>query len=637
MIIFENIALRRGAQQLFASASVTLQPGQNVALIGANGAGKSSLFALLLGELQADQGEIRGLGGMRLAHMAQETEIVSLSATDYVIAGDEGVWSTLQSIEDSESGGDYETAATLHQRLEELDGYSASRRAQQLLVGLGFPLEKLDAPMQSFSGGWRIRLNLARALMTPSDVLLLDEPTNHLDLDATLWLQSWLQAYSGTLLMISHDRDFIDATCKRVLKIENQQLMPYRGGYSDYERQRVEQLTQQQAAHEKQQRRIAEIEDFVRRFRAKATKAKQAQSRLKELERMQQVAPAHIDSPFRFQFPAPGKTSDPLLTLDHAKIGYGNTSILKDVSLSLCPGDRIGLLGKNGAGKSTLLKSITGSLPLIAGNRVCGSYLRIGYFDQQQLEVLDLDASPQLHLQRLTPAAREQEILDFLGGFNFRGDQATSCIGPFSGGEKARLALAMVVWQDPNLLILDEPTNHLDLEMRHALEMALQGYTGAILLVSHDRHLLRNVTEELLLVDEGRVNEYADDISSYERWILSSTSSTGETTPAGPMIDEPSVPSVSRKDARQQAAELRARVRPIQQQIKETELALTAAQKGLEALQAQLADGDIYSEQRKAALADLLQKEGQTKQEIEHLEQQWLEYQEALEAAERSH
>jgi ATP-binding cassette subfamily F protein 3 len=351
---------------------------------------------------------------------------------------------------------------------------------------------------------------------------------------------------------------------------------------------------------------------------------------------MQQVAPAHIDSPFRFQFPAPGKTSDPLLILDHAEIGYGSTSILKGVSLSLCPGDRIGLLGKNGAGKSTLLKSITGSLPLIAGDRVCGSYLRIGYFDQQQLEVLDLDASPQLHLQRLTPAVREQEILDFLGGFNFRGDQATSCIRPFSGGEKARLALAMVVWQDPNLLILDEPTNHLDLEMRHALEMALQGYTGAILLVSHDRHLLRNVTEELLLVDDGRVTAYDDDISSYERWILSANSSNGETTPAEAIIDDPPLQSVSRKDARQQAAELRARLRPIQQKINETEQSLTAAQEKLAALQAQLADGDIYSEQRKAELADLLQQEGQTKLTIERLEQQWLEYQEALEVAEGS-
>ena len=352
---------------------------------------------------------------------------------------------------------------------------------------------------------------------------------------------------------------------------------------------------------------------------------------------MQQVAPAHLDSPFRFQFPAPGKTSDPLLTLDHAEIGYGSTSILNGVSLSLRPGDRIGLLGKNGAGKSTLLKSITGSLPLIAGDRICGSYLRIGYFDQQQLEVLDLDASPQLHLQRLTPAAREQEILDFLGGFNFRGDQATSCIRPFSGGEKARLALAMVVWQDPNLLILDEPTNHLDLEMRHALEVALQGYTGAILLVSHDRHLLRNVSEELLLVNDGRINEYADDISSYERWILGSTSPAGETTPTESIIDESSLPSVSRKDARQRAAELRARSRPIQQQIKKTEHSLAAAQEELEALQAQLADGDIYSAQRKAELADLLQKESQAKQEIAQLEQQWLEHQEALEAVEGSH
>lgn len=644
MIIFEGITLRRGPQVLFSNASITLQPGQNIALIGANGAGKSSLFALLMGELQADQGDIRGLDGLRLAHMAQESERSSLSATDYVVAGDTAVWSTLNAIAESEQRGDFESAAIQHQQLETLDGYSAPRRAQQLLLGLGFALEQLDHPVQQFSGGWRIRLNLARALMTPSDVLLLDEPTNHLDLDATLWLQAWLQNYDGTLFMISHDRDFIDATCQRVLKIEHQQLTAYRGGYSDYEQQRAEQLAQQQATFEKQQRRVAEIEDFVRRFRAKATKAKQAQSRLKELERMQRVAPAHVDSPFRFTFPEPGRTSDPLLTLDRAKIGYAEHTVLTDVALTLRPGDRIGLLGKNGAGKSTLLKSITGALPLLDGDRVSGAYLRLGYFDQQQLEVLDLDASPLLHLQRLSPTAREQQVLDFLGGFNFKGDQAVTSIRPFSGGEKARLALAMVVWQDPNLLILDEPTNHLDLDMRHALEVALQGYSGALLLVSHDRHLLRNVTEELLLVDSARVNEYPEDIATYERWILSNTVSSAPTLDGKPTATQsvtqsenpsaaPSARAPSRKNQRQEAAERRSRLRPLQQQVDKTERALESAQETLAALQAELADPNIYDDARRDDLAELVRREGETKQTIDTLEQQWLAASEALEVA----
>ena len=630
MIILENIALRRGQKLLFSGASATLQPGQKIALIGGNGCGKSSLFALLLESLQADAGDIRGLKGLRIAHMAQETERSDLTARNYVIAGDEALYQVLQDLSAADAAGDYERSAMLHQQMEELDGYSAERRAEQLLLGLGFQREKMDAPMSSFSGGWRIRLNLARALMAPSDLMLLDEPTNHLDLDTTLWLQSWLQGYRGTLLMISHDRDFIDATCERTLEIAHQTLSAYRGGYSDYERQRAEQMAQQQAQFEKQQRRIADIEDFVRRFRAKATKARQAQSRLKELERMQKVAQAHVDSPFSFSFPQPGKVSDPLLTLSGASLGHGERAVLSKVSVSLSPGDRIGLLGKNGAGKTTLLKSLTGELPLMAGERTEGAHLQLGYFDQPQLEVLDLDASAFLHIQRLSPKAREQEILDFLGGFDFRGDRAKEAIRPFSGGEKARLALAHVVWQAPNVLILDEPTNHLDLDMRHALEVALQDYAGAIVLVSHDRHLLRNSVEQLLLVNEGTVEDYAGDVETYEKWVLSSNPAEAPrpATPQAGAVED----AGDRKARRQASADRRAQLQPLKKAIRHLEAQMEKGQQALQSLQAQLADGDLYAQSASAELAELLKQEGQLKRELAALENEWLEQQETLEA-----
>ena len=632
MIILDNIALRRGQKLLFSDASATLQPGQKIALIGGNGCGKSSLFALLLDQLQADAGDIRGLNGLRIAHMAQETETSDLTARNYVIAGDEALYQVLQDLAAADAAGDYERSATLHQHMEELDGYSAERRAEQLLLGLGFQREKMDASMSSFSGGWRIRLNLARALMAPSDLMLLDEPTNHLDLDTTLWLQSWLQGYRGTLLMISHDRDFIDATCERTLEIAHQALTAYRGGYSDYERQRAEQMAQQQAQYDKQQRRIADIEDFVRRFRAKATKARQAQSRLKELERMQKVAQAHVDSPFSFGFPQPGKVSDPLLTLSDASLGHGERAVLTEVSMSLSPGDRIGLLGKNGAGKTTLLKSLNGALPLMGGERTEGAHLQIGYFDQQQLEVLDLDASAFLHIQRLSPKARDQEILDFLGGFDFRGDRAKEAIRPFSGGEKARLALAHVVWQAPNVLILDEPTNHLDLDMRHALEVALQDYAGAIVLVSHDRHLLRNSVEQLLLVNDGTVDDYAGDVETYEKWVLSSKP-TEHAAPAAVPLATPE-DSDDRKARRQAAANQRAQLQPLKKSLRQLEQRIEKGQKALQALQAKLSDGDLYVQNVNSELAELLKQEGQLKRELAALENEWLEQQEALDALE---
>ena len=623
MIILRDIGLRRGSKLLLQDANVTIQPGQRLALIGANGSGKSSLFSLLLGELVADTGEIEGMSRLRIAHMAQEVHASGMPAGEYVWRGDSVLATLRDELQRLESAGQFDAAAPLHGQLEEIDGYSAERRSERLLQGLGFGENAAARPVSDFSGGWRIRLNLARALMTPSDLLLLDEPTNHLDLDATLWLQQWLQQYPGTLLMISHDRDFIDGTCERILQIEQQQLQAYKGNYSDFERQRAERLANQQASYEKQQRRIAEIDDFVRRFRYKATKARQAQSRLKELERMQALAPAHIDSPFDFSFPAPARSSDPLLRLDGASLGYGGPAVLAGVELHLRPGSRYGLLGKNGAGKSTLLKSLVGDLPLLAGERTAGEHCTIGYFDQQQLEALDLQASAALHLQRLSPDAREQEILNFLGGFNFRGDTATSVIAPFSGGEKARLALAMVVWQRPNLLVLDEPTNHLDLDMRHALEVALGAYEGALILVSHDRHLLRNTVDELLLVHDGRVETYADDLEGYERWILSSYRQVERTDVAAG--------DNSRKEKRQSAAAQREKLRPLQKTIAKTEAEMSAVETEQAAVQTRLSDTDLYSEGRKQDLAALLKREGELKARAVQLEETWLEQQEALE------
>jgi len=634
VIILEDIALRRGPKLLMQGASTTLQPGQKLALIGANGTGKSSLFAMLLGELSADQGQIRGMTGLRVAHMAQELEVSDDSTLNFVMAGDAAVYQLTQDIAQAEQAEDYERAAYLYQEMEVLDGYSAPRRAEQLLLGLGFAQADLQTSVIEFSGGWRVRLNLARALMTPSDVLLLDEPTNHLDLDTMLWLQGWLLRYQGTLLMISHDRDFIDAICERTLSLEQEQLIPYRGGYSAFEQQRAERMAQQRAQYAKQQREIGQMEDFVRRFRAKATKARQAQSRLKALERMETVAPAHVDSPFSFQFPEPGKSSDPLLTIDNLVLGYGDDIVLNGVSLSLHPGDRIGLLGKNGAGKSTFLKGLTGALPALSGDRVTGAHLRIGYFDQQQLEVLDLQASALLHLQRLTPKVREQAILDFLGGFNFKGDRARQEIAPFSGGEKARLALAMVVWQDPNVLILDEPTNHLDLEMRHALAVALQGYTGAIVLVSHDRHLMRHAVESLWLVDEGAVTEYPDDLSAYEQWVLSGDRTAAVTSgKAANKITETA--EGKGKQHRQSAAEQRARLRPLQKALEKTEQTLEGLQQKLVELQAQLANSDLYEPSQQNQLAKLVETEGSLKSQLSEIEEAWIQQQEAIESASR--
>lgn len=643
MIKLDSISLQRGSKFLLEQASAVFYPGQKTAVIGANGSGKSSLFKVLLGELVTDDGVASVPSDWRIAHMAQEVATSTRNAIDYILDGDTELRRLEQAIVDAERNEQHERLGELYEQLDTIDGFNARVRAEQLLQGLGFTLSDADKPANSFSGGWRIRLNLAQALMSPSDLLLLDEPTNHLDLDAELWLEQWLNRYDGSLLLISHDRDFIDSVCEGVVHIEHKKLTSYKGHYSAFERQRAERLAQQQANYEKQQQRKSEIHSFVNRFRAKATKAKQAQSRLKELERMEDIAPAHIDSPFDFKFPQPAKFSDPLLNLSHAQLGYGDTPIVNKVNMSIHPGSRIGLLGANGAGKSTLIKSLAGEIGLLSGAITAGENLALGYFSQHQLEALDLDASPALHLQRISPTASEQEIRNFLGGFNFHGDMALGTIRYFSGGEKARLALAIIVWQKPNMLLLDEPTNHLDLEMCHALTVALQGFEGAVIVVSHDRHLLRNTVDQFLLVADGRAQPFDGDLDDYSRWLLESKRTEKKSpdkhdTGIEARADTPSVTpkqstsAANRKEQRQQAADIRKQLNPINNAIKNTEKDIANTDKKLASIEQDLADSDLYESNNKDKLQALLKQQGQLRLSKETLEERWLELSDEAEA-----
>lgn len=635
MIAFQSISLQRGHKILFDHADLSLHHGQRLGLTGANGAGKSSLFQLLTGELQADGGELLLPGQLRIAHMAQQVAGSKQTALDYVTDGDQELRQLQHQLALAEQQGNDAALAELHAAIDAIDGYNSHYRAEQLLHGLGFKQDEMHKPVAHFSGGWRIRLNLAQALMCRSDLLLLDEPTNHLDLDAIIWLEQFLQRYSGTLMLISHDRDFLDNVVNYIAHVEQQKIHLYKGNYSAFERQRAERLAQQQAQYEKQQRRVSEIRQFVDRFRAKATKARQAQSRLKELERMEKIAPAHVDSPFKFRFLSPGAQSDPLITLTDAELGYKD-SLLHRVNLSLHPGSRIGLLGPNGAGKSTLIKSLAGELALLSGIRSTGDKLVIGYFAQHQLEALDSNASPLLHLQRISPDATEQALRDYLGSFNFHGDMALGSIENFSGGEKARLALAIVTWKRPNLLLLDEPTNHLDLEMRHALTYALQLFDGAMVLVSHDRHLLKNNADQLLLVAEGRVQDFNGDLQAYQDWLIqhnrnkdqSQTNSNDELIQLKPATDK--------KAQRQQAAALREQLRPLKKSIQVTEKSMETLQQQMAEIEQQLADPDIYSPANKSLLQTLLKDQGELNAQLHTLEEDWFMLCQQLESLETS-
>ncbi len=628
MLNFSDLSLRRGARLLFERVTFTIHTGQKVGLTGANGCGKSSLFALLRGELHADGGDVKLPPNLVIAHVAQETPAVDTPAIDYVLDGDTELRQLQQQLHEAEASNDGQRQGDLHARLDAIGGYTARARAARLMHGLGFRSGQEEQPVSAFSGGWRMRLNLAQALMCRSDLLLLDEPTNHLDLDAVIWLQEWLKQYRGTLLLISHDRDFLDDITDHIAHVEQQTITLYTGNYSDFERMRAERLANQQAAYEKQQREVRHIQSFIDRFRAKATKARQAQSRIKALERMEMISAAHVDSPFHFSFRPPHKLPTPLLGLDRIAAGYGDKPIIEEVKITLQPGDRIGLLGHNGAGKSTLIRLIAGELEPLSGELTPAQELRIGYFAQHQLEILDPQASPVQHLARLDPKASEQTLRDYLGGFGFNNDMALSPVAPFSGGEKARLVLAMLVYQRPNLLLLDEPTNHLDLEMRHALAMALQDYEGALVVVSHDRHLLRSVTDALLLVDRGRVSEFEGDLEDYRRWL-------------GEQQREESAPearggensATARKERKRLEAEQRQRLQPLRKELQTLEKELDKLQTHKKELEQQLADPGLYSESNKDELKSLLQEKGKIDQALADTEERWLLLSEELEQA----
>jgi ATP-binding cassette, subfamily F, member 3 len=635
LIQFRNLTLTRGVKVLLEAASFQLHTGHKVGLIGANGAGKTSLFALLRGELQPEVGDLEMPPNWVIAHVAQETPALNQPALEFVLDGDVELREIERALISAETNHQGEKIAELHHRLSDIEGYSAKARASALLDGLGFSQTDLEKPVSEFSGGWRVRLNLARALMCRSDLLLLDEPTNHLDLDAVIWLEGWLRDYRGTLLLISHDRDFLDAVIDNVLHIEQQRITLYRGGYSDFERQRAEKLALQQAMYEKQQRKVAHLHNYIDRFRVQATKARQAQSRIKALERMEMISAAHVDSQFNFEFRAPVSAPDPLLVLDDVDAGYADKNILNQVKLTIRPGERIGLLGKNGAGKSTLIKLLAKELKPLAGKRVEGKDLRIGYFAQHQLEQLRPCESPLQHMLRLDPATREQEHLNYLGGFDFKGDMARSNIENFSGGEKSRLALALLIWTRPNLLLLDEPTNHLDLEMRHALTLALQDYEGGVILVSHDRALLRASCDKFVLVAHGKAEAFDGDLDDYKLWLLSQkTVQKAENIDAlQANIHAPSRASNSNNYA-QQKQERQARIllrRPLLKETEQIEKHLEKFNLEKAGLDVRAGESDLYDVENKQELQSLLKRQAELHGAIDEAEMRWLELHEQLE------
>jgi ATP-binding cassette, subfamily F, member 3 len=664
MLKLTNITLARGVKPLIVGGNLTLFPGHKVGLVGPNGCGKSSLFALLLGRLHQDAGELDMPAKWVIAHVAQETPQSPRTALNYTMDGDtelREVEALLVKAEAEHAPG--ETLAELHEHYAHIGGYQAKSRAAALLSGLGFSDEQMQQPVTTFSGGWRMRLNLSQALMCRSDLLLLDEPTNHLDLDAVMWLEDWLAAYPGTLLLITHDRDFLDAVVKSVVHLDQQKLNEYSGNYSTFERTRAMQLALQSAAHAKQQRQIAHLQSFITRFRAKATKAKQAQSRMKTLERMELIAAAHVDSPFSFAFREPLAKPRQLLHLKECALGYSTDAnkkvVLRDVEWRLFYGDKIGLLGPNGAGKSTLVKSLAATLPLMSGGRFEGQGLKIGYFAQHQIEQLRLDESPLQHMKRLDPDTREQELRDFLGGFDFRGAQAEAKIAPFSGGEKARLALALLVWQRPNLLLLDEPTNHLDIEMREAVAEALQDFEGTLIVVAHDRHLLKACADQLWLVADGTLREFDGDLDDYKQWAkeharqrdrapVSNTATAkvdiGQAFSAENASKSPPIGdfqgSPDRKEQKRLEAEARqkrsATRKPLEQKLADIESRLKGITTERDNIEQWLLREDAYIDENKTRLQEMLKRQGEVVTQIGDLEWQWFDVQQRLEEASAS-
>jgi ATP-binding cassette subfamily F protein 3 len=657
MIRFLNVSLMRGIKPLLENADLTLNPGDKIGLIGANGAGKSSLFAMLRGELHADQGEIDFPAKWRMAYVAQETPALDRPALEYAIDGDvtlrrlQAELEALEAAEHTEENGI--EMGNVHGALMDADAYTVQSRAEQLLLGLGFSLDQMQQPVASFSGGWRMRLNLAQALMCPSDLLLLDEPTNHLDLDAIIWLEDWLKRYPGTLVIISHDRDFLDEIVNVVVHIDERKLKRYSGNYSSFERQRAAAMVLAASAMEKQARARAHLESFIDRFKAKASKARQAQSRMKQLAKMEELAPLRAAAEFSFEFREPLAAPNPLLVMEKVDAGYpildshgdkvGAKTIVNHIDFSLQIGQRIGLLGVNGAGKSTLIKTIAGELAPLTGESTLGKGLSIGYFAQHQVEMLRHDESPLWHLAKIAPTVREQELRNFLGSFNFPGTMVTSPIRPFSGGEKARLALALIVWQRPNLLLLDEPTNHLDLETREALTMALAQFEGTLVVVSHDRHLLRATTDEFIIVANGRLQPFDGDLDDYKDWLFKTKLGKGtEVLPvpkpavvAAPVVVAAPLPAGDRKEQKRLGAEERQRVaalkKPLENRLKRVEEQMAKLNAKKADIDARLLDPTIYDADKKDALKNLVADQAFCVRDLGTLENEWLELQEQLE------
>lgn len=614
MLSFNNLSLRRGTNLLFRDVSFTVHRDNKVGLVGANGTGKTSLFKMIQGEIDSDEGDFKYPPDLKIACLAQEVPGTDELALSYVMSGDLKLLEIQNLITKAENEQDYGALGELHSQFEDHDGFTAKSRAEQLLVGLGFSEGEFSKPLKDFSGGWRVRLNLAKTLMQPADLLLLDEPTNHLDLDAIIWLGNWIKSFKGAMLLISHDREFLDESVGFIAHLHNSNIELYKGNYSQFEIRKAARLAELESNYNKQQREISHMQDFVRRFKAKATKARQAQSRIKALERMELIAPAHIDSPFQFTIPETEKISNPLISLEDADLGYSE-AIINNVKIAFRPGDRIGLLGVNGAGKSTFVKSLKGDLQLLQGNKIEGKNLKIGYFSQHQVDDLMLDKSPIDHLAKVENKATESEIRNFLGGFNFRGDKAKDVIKNFSGGEKARLALAIIAFQKPNLLLMDEPTNHLDMDMRQALTVALQDFSGAIVLISHDRHLLANTVDEFLIINEGKIERFNGDLLDYRKMILQ-----------GPYKES----SKSKKDSEDEVKD-RKDLKKIKTQILAIEKTLKRLNRKLAETQEFLNSPELYNDSSKMNLHDLLRDQVNLDAEIKSTEEEWLELNEELE------
>ncbi|MCD9466231.1 ABC transporter ATP-binding protein [Photobacterium iliopiscarium] len=634
MIIFSDIQLLRGGKVLLENATATINPGDKVGLVGKNGCGKSTLFALLKNELSLDGGNCQFPSNWELAWVAQETPALERAAIEYVIDGDREYRELERQLIAAELADNGNKVAELHGKIDTIGGYSINARAAELLNGLGFSQHQMQWNLTQFSGGWRMRLNLAQALLCRSDLLLLDEPTNHLDLDAVMWLEKWLQSYRGTLVLISHDRDFLDPVINRIIHVENQTMNSYSGNYSSFEVQRAEKLILQQAMFQKQQKQMTHMQSYIERFRYKASKARQAQSRIKALERMEKVLPAQLDNPFMFEFREPTALPNPILMMDHVAAGYDDLLILEKIRLNLVPGSRIGLLGRNGAGKSTLIKMLAGELPAKAGDMAFSQGVKIGYFAQHQLETLYLDDTPIQHMARIAPNSTEQQLRDYLGSFGFLGDKALEKVGPFSGGEKARLVLALIVWQRPNLLLLDEPTNHLDLDMRQALTFALQSYEGAMVIVSHDRYLLRATTDDLYLVHDRQVMPFDGDLSDYHKWLTEQQRSERREQQAAKPETNKDNSAASRKEQKRLDAEFRKQTAPIRKEVTKLEKQMDKLNAIITAAETELSDSTIYEPENKAQMNQQLKLQGDAKSDLEDIEVAWMELQEQLEEME---